>query len=200
MAIIKCGSGCTFETKNSGRRCGDPVESFAGAVLDVFEVNGYDDSDFYAVVYDAEADAVRHVCYASTRGWTYHNGASVDATAETIAAALAWYRPQWRTWRLARLADEAAEVKPGRLVRSTTTRGKNKGVTGYAGVIVEGDYGPRVKVDTGSDQRWLSLGRVEVVDPQVDPAAVERVLELTETAAPANWRSANIAAVAAMRG
>lgn len=61
--------------------------SFEGAVLATGEMNYHDDSDFYAVVYDAEADRVRRVEYATTRGWTYLNSAGVDATPEVIEKA-----------------------------------------------------------------------------------------------------------------
>jgi hypothetical protein len=199
MAIITCGPQCTFENKRGGRDCGDPVLTYDGAVLDTYEVNGYDDSDFVAIVWDAEAGRLRHVQYATTRGWTYHNGAKVDAKPEIIDAALAWFRPQWERYNLARLDEEAREVKPGRKVRSTTTRGKNKGVEGTAGLIVDGAYGVRVKVDTGTEQRWLSLDRVEVIDPVVDAEQVAWIKSLTATRVPANWRSADLAYVAAMR-
>ncbi|MFD8648692.1 single stranded DNA-binding domain-containing protein [Streptomyces mirabilis] len=64
--------------------------TYEGAVLRLRERNGYDDSDFLADVWDAEAGRVRTVQYATTRGWTYHNGASIDATREVIELAVAW--------------------------------------------------------------------------------------------------------------
>ena len=87
MSITVCGPACTTEIKNSGRGCGDPQSSYVGAVLETYERNGYDDSDFLAVVWDGEQVTTRE--YASTRGWTYHNAASVDATPQVREAALA---------------------------------------------------------------------------------------------------------------
>ena len=44
-------------------------------------------SDFYAVVWTGER--LTSVEYATTRGWTYANGATIDATDEVKAAAAA---------------------------------------------------------------------------------------------------------------
>lgn len=63
-----------------------------GCVLDMYERNGYDDSDFYAIVWDEANQKIEHVQYATTRGWTYCNGASIDATPEVIAKAEAYQR------------------------------------------------------------------------------------------------------------
>lgn len=57
-----------------------------GLVLALGENNYYDDSDFYAEVWNPEKKGVDKVYYASTRGWTYPNGASVDATPEVCEA------------------------------------------------------------------------------------------------------------------
>jgi hypothetical protein len=61
---------------------------YQGCVLDTYERNGYDDSDFYATVWDEQSQSVKTIEYATTRGWTYCNGASVDATSEVIEKAL----------------------------------------------------------------------------------------------------------------
>lgn len=63
--------------------------TYEGAVLRLRERNGYDDSDFYALVWDEEQQATREIMYATTRGWTYHNGANIDATHEVIEKAVA---------------------------------------------------------------------------------------------------------------
>lgn len=56
-----------------------------GVVLSVGEYNGRDDSDFYADVW--EDQKIVRITYASTRGWSYPNSASVDATNTAKAAA-----------------------------------------------------------------------------------------------------------------
>lgn len=65
-------------------------ESFKGAVLCTREYNGYDDSDFYAVVWDESKNCLRSIEYATTRAWTYNNHANVDATPEVIRKAQDW--------------------------------------------------------------------------------------------------------------
>lgn len=60
---------------------------YIGATLQTYEHNGYDDSDFMAIVWDEAKQTIKTVCYATTRGWTYLNGATVDATPEVLAKA-----------------------------------------------------------------------------------------------------------------
>ncbi len=87
-----------------------------GLVLSLGERNGYDDSDFYAIVWDEAEGQTKQVPYATTRGWTYPNWAGVDATPEVLAAYGAWKA------RLAALADkirqEAQETIRLRLERA----------------------------------------------------------------------------------
>lgn len=64
--------------------------TYAGCVLSIGEHNHYDDSDFYAIVWDTVAGKTQKIEYATTRGWTYPNNAKVDATPEVIAAYEAW--------------------------------------------------------------------------------------------------------------
>ena len=55
---------------------------YEGCVLATRELNGYDDSDFVALCWsEAEQKVVRYT-YATTRCWTYLNGAKVDAPHE----------------------------------------------------------------------------------------------------------------------
>lgn len=150
--------------------------SYEGVVLSLHERNGYDDSDFYAMVWDEETGRVKSVEYATTRGWTYHNGASVDATDEVRAKAVAW-----KTKMLfdSYVREELVTVHEGDMIRSTTTRGKNKGVEAVAGRFVKGDYGPQVIVEVDGVRRYLDATRVERVNPVISP---ERGRELAELA------------------
>jgi len=65
----------------------EPEVTFEGAVISTYERNGYHDSDFYAIVYNAEKDLVHSVEYATTRSSTYNNGATVDITDTNLALA-----------------------------------------------------------------------------------------------------------------
>ena len=68
--------------------------TYEGCVLDTYERNGYDDSDFYAIVWDEAEQTIKHIEYASTRGWSYPNGAQVDATPEVKEKAKAYLAKQ----------------------------------------------------------------------------------------------------------
>lgn len=64
-------------------------EQYVGAVLDTFEMNGHDDSDYYAIVWDDEKQAVTTVMYDTTR-FGAMGRASVDATPEVKQKAYAY--------------------------------------------------------------------------------------------------------------
>lgn len=70
-----------------------------GKVLFLREMNGYDDSDFYATYWDDEQAKPVEVMYASTRGWTYPCGAYVDATSEVWTSYKAYVEHQNRMSR-----------------------------------------------------------------------------------------------------
>lgn len=170
MAVVMCGG----EACELGATCQDSQVSYAGAVLAVWERNEWDDSDFLATVWDAQESRVRDVVYGSTRSWTYHNGATVDATPEVRRAALDWYRAQWVTAAIAQARDEARKPAKGRVVRSVTTRGKNVGVVGVVTWIGEDQYRSTrhqrvyrvgIKVEGEDKLRYLGLGQVEVIEP-----------------------------------
>lgn len=83
-------SDCVLEG-SYGDRCSGPFEAVymqithTGCVLETRERSGRDDSDFYARVWSEEKQRVVEVEYATTRGWTYPNSATVDATEDVIA-------------------------------------------------------------------------------------------------------------------
>lgn len=63
----------------------------AGLCLYDYERNGYDDSDFYMVVWNPEKGAPEEICFASTRGWSYPAyDSKPDATPEVLVAYEAW--------------------------------------------------------------------------------------------------------------
>src|SRR5689334_2353735 len=98
---------------------------YVGAVLDTRELNGYDDSDFYAIVWDAAENAPKRVVYATTRAWTYDCHAKVDATPEARAAYEQWLQLQAIEARWQELLIPA----PGKFVEITGGR-KHKGKRG----------------------------------------------------------------------
>jgi hypothetical protein len=91
----------------SGRRLGFQPQVSAdhvlhitheGLVLSLGEDNGYNDSDFWAIVWNPQTKSTERVTYASTRGWTYDLSASVDATDEVRAAYAAHEAYKRRHW------------------------------------------------------------------------------------------------------
>ncbi|GAA1838828.1 hypothetical protein GCM10009772_15670 [Pseudonocardia alni subsp. carboxydivorans] len=192
MPITLCGPACTLDIKNSGRRCGDPQQSHVGAVLETYEHNGYDDSDFIAVVWDGEQISARE--YASTRGWTYHNGAEVDATEQVRATALAWYRQRLLPHLIETEQTRATTPRIGCNVRSLTKRGCNVGVTGAVRWIGPDRYtrdgGDRIgiAVDGEDKLRFLPARSVAVLDPA--PVDEQKLRDCAATARPDSWRVA----------
>lgn len=111
---------------------------FTGLVVDDRERNFYDDSDFYAVVWDAEKGEPFTVEWGTTRFPTigYGYGCAVDATPE-VAAAYADYLARKSRWHNAE-ADYLRRTRPRHgvnvtLIRDLHPRGKPavpKGTTG----------------------------------------------------------------------
>lgn len=123
-------------------------ETFKGAVVYLRERNGYDDSDFLALVWDEAQQKAYEVCYASTRGWTYPCHAEVDASPEVKAKALA-YTSAVTAAREAQRREE--EILPGDIVRLSLKAGKNKSRNGqeaevfWKGLNSFNQYRPEVR-------------------------------------------------------
>lgn len=196
MAIYTCGPKCAHQDRVSGR-CGDRQYAYEGAVLALYERNGYDDSDFYAIVWDAATSSVKSVCYGSTAYWTYHNGASVDATPEVQEIARLSQKRRIRRNFLERAFEEAAKPVRGCRVMSTAKRGKNVGVVGVVEWIGIDNYkstpyrtvqrfGVRVAGET--ERRYLSGDMVVRIDAQ--PIDGRRIIADADSwLQTSNWRS-----------
>jgi hypothetical protein len=100
-------------------------ELFKGAVLDTYEANGYDDSDWYAIVWDAEKETVHTVMYDTTRAAAMGR-ADVDATPDAIEKA---YDFAFRVKFESEIKDFKI-VAPGKHVKSLTKKGKAVGAVG----------------------------------------------------------------------
>src|SRR5215471_9027753 len=124
-----------YWTKEAGREIWVHT-THEGCVLETREWNMRDDSDFYAVVWNDEKGEPERVDYASTRGWTYPNGAAVDATPEVIAKYEAYIRARDEAARALAWAREAKLPKVGRPAKTIrNVRGKNKIEAGVTGTI-----------------------------------------------------------------
>lgn len=108
---------------------------YTGCVLDLGEINGRDDSDFYAVIWDTEKQTVRRVEYATTRA-ACDGSATVDITPENLEAANAWALKAMQDRIIAsdkiRCKDVTVE---GRVVRVTSSRTK-KAKKGDIGIVI----------------------------------------------------------------
>jgi hypothetical protein len=152
--------------------------SHVGHVLFTRERNGYDDSDFYAVVWDDETQAPKEVFYATTRGWTYYNSAIPDATPDVQAAYDAYRERVSRERAEERARIEAAVPRKGTRVRVTSGRKVPHGTAGtviwygtdkyaprYSTLVQDGRVGMRVGVkDDAGTVHWTSATNVEVIE------------------------------------
>lgn len=110
------------------------VESYKGCVLAEYENNGYDDSDFFAIVWDYATDSLKSVMFGTTRAggdW----GCSVDATPEVVALA--------KQQKEANVAADKARfdalrnhmADKGKLATVSGVKGKNAGLNNSQGLI-----------------------------------------------------------------
>lgn len=110
------------------------VESYKGCVLAEYENNGYNDSDFYAVVWDYATDSIKTVMYGTTRAggnW----GCSIDATPEVVALAKQFKKEQVDadTARFNGYQNNIADK--GKLATIAGAKGKNSHLNNSQGVI-----------------------------------------------------------------
>lgn len=146
------------------------VTEYEGCVLRLRERNMYHDSDFYALVWDAEIGAPREVEYGTTRFPTYGNTAHVDATEAVLAAYNVWQAQQRQAAAERRAEEERRTPYAGKVVEVTGGRKLAKGTLGVVFWRGEDKYRPsriipafRVGVKTDDGQKvFLSEDNVEV--------------------------------------
>ena len=153
-------------------------ELAAACVLDEFEHNGYDDSDFYAIVWTGTRVIVE-LRWTTRHAGTYFTGPT--ATPAQDQAARAWIAEPLAAAMLADVQQQAKQPTTGARVRSTTTRGKNLGVVGTVRRITEDHYRSTrgqtyyralVELDDGTT-RWMNADRLERIDAEpLDVAAL----------------------------
>lgn len=143
--------------------------SYEGCVLDTGEMNWYDDSDFYAVVWSEEKQAVIRVTYGSTRGWSYSNHAEVDATDEVRVKATKWlYNVIMQQVRNESYADARKVVEKKEVV---VVKGRKLPI-GTVGVVTSirfNEYdksNPIVMLWDGKTILKTYMKNVEVVNPE----------------------------------
>jgi hypothetical protein len=160
---IECASGLRAQYRLEEPQA--RLVTYTGRVLETREENGYDDSDFYALVWDGEKIAKEY--YASTRGWTYGNGACVDATEDVQDAAEAWLAEEFFQCFTAEDAAEARTVQVGRLVRVARGRKVPQGTTGVVAWLGAGQWRARARLALdGGGEVWIDAANLDVVHPE----------------------------------
>jgi hypothetical protein len=132
------------------------------------EHNYYDDSDFYAIVWDDKQGKPVEVTYATTRGWTYNNSATVDATPYIVALWDAYKATQRAEYEATLAAKEAATPSEGKTVRVVHGRKVPIGTVGevfwYGVRSYHGNEVTRVGLKCADGSKvFTSAGNVEVV-------------------------------------
>lgn len=142
---------------------------FEGLVLTTYEKNGYDDSDFLAVVWSEEKGEPFDVLYASTR-FAGGDLVTVDATPEVRAKYEGWKARKVAEARAAEAAREAATPYRGKTVKVVRGRKVPLGTVGEVTWFGKGkSYGfrpaeTRVGLRTlDGTVYWTAAKNVEVV-------------------------------------
>lgn len=136
-----------------------------GLCISEYERNGYNDSDFYMVVWNEEKQAPESLEFASTRGWSYPcYGSKPDATPEIMAKYQAWEAEQARKYRERMAAEEAARPERGKTLKVVRGRKVPQGTVGACIWVGEGRWGKRVGIkDESGAVHWTAITNVEVV-------------------------------------
>jgi hypothetical protein len=200
VSTLKSGARIKDGEPGYGLTADDMDVRYEGATFGTYERNGYNDSDFYAVVWTGEA--ITAIEYATTRGWTYANGASPDATDDVKAAAAAWlYQRDVKSWNVA-AAHDALMPEKGR--RAEVFKGRKVPVGTTGEIIWVGDdryrrgaYRVGIK-DAAGEVHWTAMDNVRVTDAaeritsldEITTSVAGRLKRLVETGGPSDWVSA----------
>ena len=143
------------------------VQRYQGATIREYERNYYDDSDFYAVVWDEEKQEPRHIQWATTRAWTYACGCVIDATPEVLEKYNAWCKRRDHAWSVYRKQEKKYIPAKGKTIRSTTRRGKavgKQGLVTWVGASLYGGMSARFITDDG--YVFVSTDSIEILDEE----------------------------------
>ena len=131
MAVIEVEE---YKKTEDNQTIADKIKTtYKGCVLDEYEKNYYDDSDFYAIVWDEVEQKIKHIPYRTTRGYTEGNYAEVDATEEVVEKAKAYIHNISYNSEYDRRLKYAVIPEKDKRVSCNIKRGKSKGV--FEGVV-----------------------------------------------------------------
>lgn len=148
---------------------GKTEPEYVGCVLDTYEHNGYDDSDWYAICWDEEKQELVHIEYDTTRagGGGY---ARIDAAEDVIRKVYRHYKEIARkefdsTWN----PEQAKKVRKEDTVRVIRGRKVKKGTTGKVFWLgksfnyYSGRTEDRCGIEVDGERIFLPLEYVEVI-------------------------------------
>lgn len=140
-------------------------ENYHGLCLYEREYNGYNDSDFYMVVWNPETQKTESHEFASTRGWSYPCYAShADATPEVLAAYEQFKRDQEAKADAARAEQIRRTPAKGKTLKVVRGRKVKIGTTGICFWLGNSNFGQRVGIkDSDGTVYWTSIKNVEVI-------------------------------------
>jgi len=142
--------------------------SYEGATLCMRERNYYHDSDFYAVVWDEVEQETKYIEYATTRGWTYANGARVDATDEIKAKAAEYQYVRYLEQLQKANQRQSREIATDRRVKVIKGRKVLIGTEGTVKWTGMGNYRnmrARIETDKG-EEHWIDCSNLEIIEPE----------------------------------
>ena len=148
---------------------GKTEPEYVGCVLSTYELNGYNDSDWYAVCWDREQQKLVEVEYDTTRAGG-GGRAEIDATPEVLREVYRWYKRMGREhFDCCTNPSNAKKVQKGDTIKVVRGRKVPKGTQGL--VFWEGTrYNPyshtdeaRVGIEVNGKRMFLSAEYVEVI-------------------------------------
>ena len=149
---------------------GKTEPEYVGCVLDTYEHNGYEDSDWYAVCWDEGRQKVVDIEYDTTRagGGGY---AEIDVTEEVVRNVYRYYkgiaRKEFDTFWNQRQAKEVRKEDIVRVVRGRKVKKGTAGKVFWLGKsynCYSGRTEDRVGIEVDGERIFLPLEYVEVVD------------------------------------
>ena len=166
--------------------------SHEGAVLGTYERNMRDDSDFHAIYWNPEKQEPGDTIYATTRGWTYENHATVDATPEVWTEFHEFLAGRlkalildriWREARTIEIGKEVIVIKGRKIARGTIGRvfwqGAGAGMTAQR-IGIETPDGEKlftaasnVEIDSEYLPDYVDYDRIEKADQEAKKEAEE---------------------------
>ena len=151
---------------------GEAKVEYEGCVLDTWEHNGYHDSDWYALVWDRDAQELKQIEYDTTRaaggGW-----AKIDATAEVLKEVYRYYKKAV-TEHFDKVENPALAKKIGKGDVVVIVKGRKVPKGTQAKVFWVGTcYNPysrsneeRIGIEVGEEKVFIAMENAELVDWQ----------------------------------